>query len=559
MKKSAWFLVGLMLVLSMFLAACSGGGETTTEPEEPAEETPAAEEPAEEPASNDPVTGGDLIIGSTGAPTMFNTLYSSDASSSDIEGMIFDSLMGSDLEFNPVTDGGLAETFDASEDGKEFTIKIVENAKFHDGEPLDADDVVFTYNIPLSPDYDGVRKSYFENIETVEKVDQYTVKFTLKQVDAQFPVVSLGFGILPEHILGEVPVADMGEHEFNTKNPIGSGPFKFEEWKDGEYVKVVANADYWDGRPYLDSITYKLVPDANAILAQLQAGDIDYYAGIAQPDVPTVESFADAANLRLESGLALSYTFLGFNQRIEKFQDKNVRQAITHAIDRKAIVENVMSGLGEVAHVPESPLSWAYNPDVPTFEYDVEKAKQMLADAGWTPGSDGILEKDGERFSVEVKTNQGNKVREDIVVILQQQLKEVGIEIKPQIVEFSALIADIDPGVWNFEGIVLGWSLGVDPDPSGIFHTKEIEAGLNFTGYSNPALDELMDAQLQELDKEKRKAMIGEIQAGLAEDQPYTFLYYPEEFRAVPKNLEGYEFHPKNQMYHINKWWLKAE
>lgn len=556
MKKSAWLLISLMLVLSMFLAACSGGQKTN----EPAKETEKEETPAAEGTANDePQVGGDLIIGSTGSPTMFNPLFSNDASSSDIETMLYDSLMGSDLEFNPVTDGGLAEKYEASEDGLTFTIKIVENAKFHDGEPLDADDVVFTYNIPLSPDYDGVRKSYFENIDKVEKIDQYTVKFTLKQVDAQFPVVSLGFGILPEHILGDVPIADMGEHEFNTKTPIGSGPFKFEEWKDGEYVKVVANEDYWDGRPNLDSVTYKIVPDANAILAQLQAGDIHYYAGIAQPDVPTVESFADAANLRLESGLALSYTFLGFNQRDPKFKDKSVRQAITHAIDRTAIVENVMAGLGEVAHVPESPLSWAYNPDVPKFEYDVEKAKKMLADAGWKPGADGILEKDGEKFSVEVKTNQGNKVREDIVVILQQQLKEVGIEIIPQIVEFSALIADIDPGVWNFEGIVLGWSLGIDPDPSGIFHTKEIEKGLNFTGYSNPELDKLMDEQLQELDKEKRKEMIGKIQQGLAEDQAYTFLYYPEEFRALPKNLEGYEFHAKDQMYHIKDWWLKTE
>lgn len=555
MKKSAWLLVSLMLVLSMFLAACSGG-KTTTQPneEKPKEETPKEEK------NDEPQVGGDLVVGSTGAPTMFNPLYSNDASSSDIEDMLFDELMGSDLEFNTVKEGGLAETYEASEDGLTFTIKIVENAKFHDGEPLDADDVVFTYNIPLSPDYDGVRKSTFENVEKVEKIDQYTVKITLKQVDVQFPSDALSsYGILPEHILGDVPIAELGEHEFNTKNPIGSGPFKFSEWKDGEYVKVVANEDHFAGRPYLDSVTYKIVPDANTILAQLQAGDIDYYAGIAQPDVPTVEGFADASNLRLESGLALAYTYLALNQRDDKFKDKSIRQAITHAIDRKAIVENVMAGLGEVAHVPESPLSWAYNPDVPKFEYDVEKAKKMLADAGWKPGADGILEKDGKKFSIEVKTNQGNKVREDIVVILQQQLKEVGIEIKPQIVEFSSLIADIDPGVWNFEAIVLGWSLSTDPDPSGIFHTKEIAEGLNFTGYSNPEIDKLMDAQLKELDKEKRKKMIGEIQALLAEDQPYTFLYYPQEFRAMPKNLEGYDFHAKTQLYNINKWWLKQQ
>lgn len=558
MKKKFW-LVGLVLFLAMFLAACSGGNETSNETEEPNEGTTETE--TETPGSDEPQYGGDLIIGSTSSPSLFNPLYSSDVSSSDIEGMIFDGLVGSDLEFNPSTENGLAESVDISEDGMTIVVKITDKAKFHDGEPLTADDVVFTYNIPLHPDYDGPRKSYFENLESVEKIDDYTIQFNLKQVDVQFPVVGLGFGILPEHILGDVPVAELGEHEFNTKNPIGSGPFKFDEWKDGEYVRVVANDDYWDGRPYLDSITYKIVPDANSMLAQLQAGDIHYYAGIAQSDVPTVEGFADAAGLRLESGLALSYTFLGFNMHDpnSKFADKKVRQAITHAIDREAIVQSVMNGFGEVAHVPESPLSWAYNPDVPKFEYDPEKAKQLLAEAGWEPGPDGILVKDGERFSFEVKTNQGNKIREDIVVILQQQLKEVGIEVKPLIVEFSSLIADIDPGVWNFEAIVLGWSLGTDPDPSGIFHTKEIAQGLNFTGYSNPELDKLMDAQLQEMDREKRKQMIGEIQAGLAEDQAYTFLYYPEEFRAMPANLQGYEFHAKNQLYNINKWWLKQD
>ncbi|MEX3715123.1 peptide-binding protein [Cytobacillus horneckiae] len=554
MKKQAW-LLSLMLILAMFLAACSGGGGTSTEPEKEGEDGKDTEE-----AAGEPVQGGDFIIGSTGAPTMFNPLYSSDASSSDIEGMIFDTLVGSDLEFNPVPENGIAESVEMAEDGLTYTVKIVENVKFHDGEPLDADDVVFTYNIPLSDDYDGPRKSNFEALESVEKIDDYTIKFNMSKVDAQFESVTFGsYGILPEHILKDVPIADLGEHEFNTKNPIGSGPFKFEEWKDGEYIKVVANEDYWEGRPYFDSVTYKLIPDANAIIAQLQAGDIDYYAGIAQQDVATVEGFADSVGLKLESGLALSYTFLGFNQRMDMFKDVKVRQAITHAIDRESIVENIMAGLGEVAHVPESPLSWAYNPDVPKFEYDVEKAKEMLAEAGWTPGSDGILEKDGEKFSFELKTNQGNKVREDIVVILQQQLKEVGIEVKPQIVEFSSLIADIDPGVWDFEGIVLGWSLATDPDPSGIFHTKEIEQGLNFTGYSNPELDKLMDESLQELDKDKRKEMIGKVQVGLAEDQAYNFLYYPEEYRALPANLEGFEFHAKDQLYNIEKWWLKPE
>jgi len=557
MKKPAWLLISMMLVLSMFLAAC-GGKDATPNDDNKGNDNGNTGGKTEEPAANDePVQGGDLIIGSSGKPTLFNPLYSNDSVSSDVEGMIYDSLIGSDLEFNPTTDDAMAESVNEEDNGLTYVVKLRDGIKFHDGEPLTADDVVFTYNIPLSDDYDGPRKSYFESLESVEKVDDLTVKFHLKQVDVQFPSVGLSFGILPKHILGDVPIADLGTNEFNTKKPIGSGPFKFVENKPGEYVKVEAFDDYYQGRPYLDSITMKIVPDANAMLTQLQNRDIDFWAGVPQSDVETVETFADSAGIKLEHGLALSYTFLGYNLRNDLFKDKEVRQAITHAIDRQQIVDEIMDGKGEVADVPESPLSWAYNPDVPKFEYDPEKAKKMLADAGWKPGADGILEKDGKRFSFEVKTNQGNKVREDITVLLQSQLKDVGIEVKPMVVEFSSLIADIDPGVWNFDAIVLGWSLATDPDPSGIFHTKEIAEGLNFAGYSNPELDKLMDAQLQQQDKEKRKEEIGKIQAGIAEDQPYSFLYYPEEYRAMPAELQGYEFHAKNYIYHPNKWWLK--
>ncbi|WP_062109325.1 peptide-binding protein [Bacillus niameyensis] len=568
MRKSVWLLLAMMLVLSMFLAACKGGDpESTGTPgddpntgEEQEEQTDDNEEEPPVVEDTGPVDGGDLIIGTGGDPTLFNPLYSNDSISSDIEGMLYVGLVGSEPEeFNPTTENGLAESVEQSDDGLTYTVKLKEGIKFHDGEPLTADDVVFTYNIPLHEDYDGPRKSNFEALESVEKKDDLTVIFHMKQVDAQFPSVGLSYGILPEHILSDVPIADLGDHEFNRKNPIGSGPFKFVEWVEGQYVKVEAFDEFYLGRPHLDSLTFKIIKDANAMLTQLQNGDINFWSGVPQSDIEVVKEFSDSIGIKIEEGLALSYTFFAYNLRNDLFKEKEVRQAITHAIDRQLIVDTIMEGYGEVADVPESPLSWAYNPDVPSFEYDPEKAKEMLAAAGWEPGNDGILEKDGKKFSFETKTNQGNKVREDIVILLQEQLKEVGIELKPRIVEFGSLIADIDPGVWNFDAIVLGWSLATDPDPSGIFHTKEIEKGLNFIGYSNPELDKLMEAQLQQQDKEKRKEQIGEIQAKLAEDQPYTFLYYPIEFRAMPAELEGYVFHAKDELYNIHEWWINKE
>jgi peptide/nickel transport system substrate-binding protein len=547
-KKSAWLLLCLTLVFSLFLTAC-GKKETQAPVETPkTPETPADPEAAK--------YGGTLTIGMTGSPTLFNTLYSTDTASSNIEGVIYDSLMGGNEKFETITEGGLAEEFTVSEDGMEYTVKITDKAKFHDGEPLDIDDVIFTYNIPLHPDYDGPRASYFQNVGTIEKIDQYTMKITLSEFDATFSSSGFGWGILPEHILKDVPVADLGEHTFNTKNPIGSGPYKFVEWLDGQYVKVAVNEEYWDGRAYIDTLIYKIVTDASAMLSQLEAGDINMFNGVPAGDVDTVNAFIEAKGLKMVSGLALSYNYLGLNQTLDKFKDVRVRQAITHALDREAIVANVLKGRGQVAHVSESPLSWAYNPDVPVFEYSVDKANALLEEAGWIMNADGFRYKDGEKFTMDIKTNQGNKTREDIAVIAQQQLKAVGIDVTPTIMEWSALLEKTDTKVKDYEATIMGWALGTTPNPANIFHSRESVTGLNNMGYANAAADELMDLQLKEADFEKRKAMIHEIGYMLAEDQAYTFLYYPEEFRAMPANLEGYTWHARSPLYNISKWYF---
>ncbi|WP_078548098.1 peptide-binding protein [Litchfieldia alkalitelluris] len=548
LRKSAWLLLVLTLAMSMFLAAC-GGDSTTEEPAGGNEGTEETDAP-----TGEPQVGGDIIVGSIGEPTLFNPLYSTDTASSDIEGFIYNGLVGGDTKFDPVN--SLAEDVQMSEDGLTFTVKLRQDVTFHDGEPFNADDVVFTYNIPLNPDYAGERGSQFETLESVEKVDDYTVVFNLKQVDATFHSIGLSYGILPEHILADVPVGDLGEHEFNTKSPVGTGPFKFDTWADGEYVKVVANEDYFEGRPYLDSITYKVVPDQNSLLAQFQAGDVDFIE-VPGTDLETVQSFP---GIQIESGLGLSYTYLGFNMQQERFQSKEVRQALTHAINREEIVQAVMNGDGEVAHVPESPLSWAYNDEVPTFGYDPEKAKELLAAAGWTDtDGDGILDKDGEKFSFSIKTNQGNKIREDIVVVLQQQLKEVGIEATPEIVEWSAYIEQISAPNWDYDALVLGWSMSTFPDQYDIFHSSQAAEGLNFVWYKNEEADKLMEEAKQILDRDEYKAIYGDIYKILAEDQAYTFLYYPNVHRAMPENLEGYEFHAKSEFYNIHKWWFNQQ
>ncbi|MFT4412505.1 peptide-binding protein [Fredinandcohnia humi] len=551
LRKSLWLFLCLTLVMSLFLAACSGGGDKTSGEDDPKEEEQVKEE---EPANNEPVDGGDLIVGSAGSPTLFNPYFSTDTASSDIEGLIYNAIVKTNV--NLETEYDLAEDIQTSEDGLEYTVKLREDVKWHDGEQMDADDLVFAYSMMKNPDVVSERKSNFESLEKIEKIDQFTVKFTLNKVDVTFYPTTLGsYGPLPEHILGDVDPATLHEHEFNTKSPIGTGPFKFVEWKDGEYVKVEANDDYFEGRPHLDSITTRYVADANALIAALQAGEIDMYNAVPGTEIETVKAIEGT---KIEEGLALSYTFLAFNQQDERFQDKRVRQAMTHAIDKNAIVESIMNGAGQAANAPDSPLMWTYNDDVPQFDYDPEKAKALLKEAGWEDtNGNGIVDKDGKELSFSVKTNQGNKVREDIAVVLQQQLKEIGVEATPNIVEWSAFIEQISAPNWDYEAMILGWSLSTFPDQYDIFHSSQREEGLNFVWYSNPEADKLMEEARQTTDIEKYKQIHKDLYQILVEDQAYTYLYYPTEFRAMPEELQGYEFHSKNQLFNAHKWWLQ--
>jgi peptide/nickel transport system substrate-binding protein len=559
-KKSILILLSLAMVFGLFLAACGSdttNGDTTKEtaPEDTGSKDTGSdtkEDPKEETAT-EPKDGGDLIIGSIGSPTLFNDLYSTDTASSEITSLMFDGMLQSSPGFEP--EPVLAKSWDISEDGLTWVFHLKEGVKWHDGEEFTADDVVFTFQIPLSEDYTGPRASSFEDIESVKALDEYTVEIILSEANAKFLWTS-GYAILPEHILGDVPIAELGEHDFNTKNPIGTGAFKFGEWVDGQYVKVVAFDDYHQGRPHLDSITTKIVPDQNALLAQLQAGDI-HMTGVPASDLETVQEWENQGKVNISSTLSLGYTYMGYNLRQEKFQDVNVRRALTHAIDREAIIAGVLNGDGQIAHAPASPLSWSYNPDTPQFNYDPEKAKQLLADAGWkdTDG-DGILDKDGQKFEFTLKTNQGNKAREQIAVVVQQQLAEVGISVTPKLMEWSAFIEDVTAPNWNYDALILGWALGTDPDPTGIWHSKEIEEGLNFVAYSRPKLDELMDQQIKELDQEKRKVMVWEIFAEIASDQPYTFLYYPNAHVAMQPYMKGFTHHPRADRYKANEWWF---
>ncbi|GAF64962.1 ABC transporter substrate-binding protein [Bacillus sp. TS-2] len=555
-KKSLLLLLSMFLAVMVVLAACGNdetGGDAEGEPEETPEETTdeTEEEGEEEAAAGEPQQGGEIFISKSGEPVTFNPLYAQDTASSDVYDLIHAKLMTTDTEINVIPELAVDHP-EISEDGLTYTYTIHEGVTFQDGEELTADDVKFTYDIFIHPDYTGPRAGDFEFLESVEVVDPNTVSFHLSEVDATFETRT-SYGILPEHILGEVPVAELEDYTaYNLDAPIGAGPFKFVNYESGQYIELEAHPDFFGEGPYLDKVTFRISADSNAELLLFETGEVDWMI-LPPTEYETAETYDHG---RISSVLAYRYDFIAWNNDRPLFEDPEVRKALTMAINRQAIVDSIMDGKAEIAHAPQSPISWAYPDNVTELEFDPEGALEILNGLGWEEGSDGILEKDGERFSFELLSNDGNVVRRDIGVIVQQMLGDIGIEVSPRQMEWGAYLEQTNTPNKDFDATISAWALGTDPDPSAIWHSRESEEGLNNITYANDRVDELADEQKKIIDRDERKEKIGELLSIVAEEQPYTFLYYPEQHLLINQKLEGVTHHPRINSYKVNEWYL---
>lgn len=545
LRSKKTFVLALLFGLALFLMACN--------PDPDAGESSSSSGGSEGEGNGDSKDGGDLIVGGLGGPTSFNSLYSTSSTDGAIQDFIFNGLIYLDENSEPQPD--LATEWDVSDDGLIYTFKLRDDVTFHDGEPFTADDVVFTYSLPVHEDYNGPRGSSFETIDEIIAVDDHTVEIHLSDETPDIFARMVTYHILPEHILGDIPVEDVGKDDFNTATPIGTGPFTFDEWKQGQYVRVEANEDYFGDRPHIDSITYKIVPDKNSLMSQFSAGDLDQLS-LSTEDIPSGQALVEEGKANLESTQSASYTFMLYNLEHPALKEKEVRQALAYGLDRDSIIDNVLDGNGKVMHHPGIDFLWAFNEDVPKYDRDIEKAKQLLEDAGWKVGSDGIREKDGERLSFSIISNQGNKVREKIMLIAKQQWEEeLGVETSTEIIESSAYSDKVHRH--EFDVAMRGWSISLDPGFTSYMHTRMIEDGANYGHYSNPELDALMDESDHEPDRDKRKELIEEQQEIVAEDQPYLFLYTADKYMLYNPKLQDVTIHPKDDFYLIHEWWFE--
>jgi peptide/nickel transport system substrate-binding protein len=469
-----------------------------------------------------------LIMSSIGDASFLNPILAQDSASSEINSLVFNGLIKYDRDLEGFV-GELAESWKI-ETGSEpvITFFLRKGVLWHDGKEFTAEDVKFTYDKIMDAKTNTVRRSDYELVKKAEVLDPYTFRVTYRQPFSP-GLGTWGMGIIPKHLLEK---GDINTTPFNRK-PTGTGPFRFVEWVTDEKIVVEANPRYFQGRPYLDRIIYRIIPETSLSEMELLTNGVDYY-GVSPHQFRRMNQ---TPFLEVHSQPALSYTYIGYNFKNPLFQDRRVRQAFTHAVNREELVQYVLYGLGTVISGPFPKHLWYYNPSVNPLSYDLQKARQLLAEAGWkdTDG-DGILDKGGKSFRFTLITNSGNDTRRDVGVLVQRQLRELGVDVTFEVYEWSVFLKNFI-NAKHFDACILGWGLSPDPDDYQIWHSSQIEKGFNFVSYRNPEADRLWEEGRKEYDVEKRKQIYWRLHEVMAEDQPYTFLFSPLGVSALQRKF----------------------
>jgi ABC-type transport system substrate-binding protein len=484
------------------------------------------------------------------------------------------------LRFSPDVDPNKQAPYErdvlpATEHNPIIVFHLRPDVKFHDGHTFEARDVKFTYDAIMNPKNISPRLSDFEPVKDVEVVDPLTVRIAYKRLYSP----ALGtwtMGMLPEHLLndgvlkkeavrsGKDPAQfSMRDSRFN-RHPIGCGPFVFKEWKSDQFVALDRYKDYWEGSPNYHQYLYRIIPDLLTQEMEFYAGTVDAYA-VPPHQVARLEHDPKYQSF---SGLSFGYTYIGYNLRREPFNDWRVRTALGMAIDVNKIIQYVLFGQGERITGPFPKQTDYYDQSVKPIPYDPEGALRLLEEAGWKRNRDGWLEKNGKRLQFTLITNSGNDLRKAILTIAQDEWKKIGIDVRTDLLEWAVFIQE-RVNKADFDALVLGWSMGIEPDLYQIWHSSQTNPfQLNFVGFKNVEADNLITKIRQEYSHERQVAYCHQLHKLIAQEQPYTFLYVSKWTAVLDKriviqetNAEGKVTYKKvtptktgNYMFYFNKW-----
>ncbi|HLZ27179.1 MAG TPA: ABC transporter substrate-binding protein [Chloroflexota bacterium] len=512
-------------------AQVGAGAAPTARPATAAQPTtsaPATAQPTTAPATTTGQArrGGTLRVGLDVDADSLDPRLTKNTSGFRIRELAFNGLVAINPDFTPVPD--LAEKWD-NPDATTWVFHLRPGVKFHDGTDLTASDVKYTYESVLDPNFNSPTRAFYLTVDKVEATDKNTVSFTLKSPFAPF---------LSYMDLAIVPQAAAEKSDFGT-HPIGTGAFKVDTWTSGDSITLSANEGFYAGRPNLDRVQVKVVPDNSARVVGLESGDLDFVQSPVSPqDVSRVQT---AAKLKVDRTPAAGYTYVNLNTADPMLSDKRVRQALSHLVNKQQIIDTIYKGIGKPANGPIVPGMWAYSADVPAYDYNPETAKQLLDAAGWTAGATGTRSKGGQKLSLVVRTHSEDPDRKQLIQVLQSEFQKVGIDATTNTVEFPAFFQDVQDG--KFQVGVIGWLNLSDPDRA-TFRQFTIDGTANYGKYRNDQVDKLLKDARTTLDQSKAKTLYADAVKQIVDDAPYIFVQYQEYIAMYTPKLQGYVINP---------------
>jgi peptide/nickel transport system substrate-binding protein len=503
--------------------------------------------------------GGSVVTAYLAEASTMNHFASTDDNALELQNhVLFTTLTRYDENLESVP--YLAERWESTDtyDGITLTFHLRDDVRWHDGTPTTANDVKFTFDRIKDPATAYPKASLLTLYDSAQVVDRQTVRFFLQRHPGYLDPWTV-ITPMPEHILGDVPPAELTFHPFGTEAPVGNGPFRFVEHRPGDRWVFEANPDFpqsLGGRPYLDRLIYRVVEDETTRLNEFFAGEADIYFSVAPSQVASIVEQPDR---RILAYPTRAYAFVNWNGRQSFFQDPRVRRALTMGINRQQIIDAARNGFGEVAKGPVPPFHWAFYRELEPLPFDPDAAGALLDSAGWIDrDGDGVRERDVIKASFELRTHP-NPTREDIIALVQSDLAKIGVEARLNVQEAQSLRADITSGERRFDAFVLGWQADFRLDDRILFACSQIDGPFQWASYCNPRVDEILDQVTHIEDRSKALPLWHEYQEIMQWEQPYTFLYYEVRPNGVRDRVRDVEMDIRGLFINVREWWIAPD
>ena len=544
---SSLLVAGAFTGLLILTTACADDGDADRGPvTAPQPETPEADR-----------FGGTMVVASLADLQTMNSLVTTDFGSVQFQRhVLFTTLVRQDADLRPQP--YLARAWELSPDSNVVTFHLRTDVTWHDGTPVTARDVMFTFDRLKDPDVGFPNAQYFDYWDAAEVANDSTVVFHLRPHNAYL------FGwtqvaILPEHVLGGVAPSLLGNDPFGTVRPVGNGPFRFVERVPGDRWVFEANPDFPEdlgGRPYLDRLIHREIADEVTMLAELRTGGVDMILGAT---LPMVEQAASDSSITVQAFAAPDYSFIAWNPKRPFFADPAVRRALSTAIDRQAMVETVRGGYATIATGPVGPWHWAYDESWRPLPYAPDSAAARLEEAGWVDvDGDGVRERDGIPFRFELVSSPGHE-REQMGQLIQSNLAQVGVDVQLRVLELPALIPLVTSPDRRFDAVIGAWVRDVQLDDRDLWSCEMVGQMFQFTSYCNRSLEPILDSIPLTADRERLQGLIRRYHEKIAADQPYTFLLYQEAVDLYRSDVRGVELDTRGDLQSVARWWIQPE